>query len=86
MIRDAYFNEYNISLEKDLNQKVEGLFGKMLQLILLRNSDPDDVDLELADSFIAMLSKNEHGLGELGRNLELFEKVFVSRGLVRHSL
>lgn len=81
VIRDAYFSEYNISLEKDLSQKVEGLFGKMLQLILLRNSDPDEVDLELADSFVSLLSKSEHGLDELGRNLELFQRVFASRGL-----
>lgn len=81
VIRDAYFNEYNISLEKDLNIKVEGIFGKMLQMILLRNSDSDELDLELAESFVNMLSKNEHGVEELGRNLDLFEKVFASHNL-----
>ncbi|KAI6189672.1 Annexin A11 [Aphelenchoides bicaudatus] len=81
VIRDAYLSEYNISLEKDLSQKVEGLFGKMLQLILLRNSDPDDVDLESTDNFVSLLSKSEHGLEELGRNIELFQKVIANRGL-----
>lgn len=64
-----------------MNIKVEGLFGKMLQMVLLRNSDPDDVDLEVAENFVSMLSKTEHGLEELGRNTDLFEKIFASRGL-----
>jgi hypothetical protein len=81
VIRDAYFTEYNISLEKDLNAKVEGVFGKMLQLILLRNSDSDEVDLETADSYVEMLTKNEDEIAELGRNIDLFQKIFASRGL-----
>ncbi|CAD5231822.1 unnamed protein product [Bursaphelenchus xylophilus] len=82
VIKDAYFNEYHVSLEKDLGLKVEGLFGKMLQLILLRKNDPsDDVDIELADSMIAEITKNEHGVEEIGRNLDLFARVFANQGL-----
>jgi hypothetical protein len=68
-------------LEKDLNLKVEGLFGKMLQIILLRTTDSDEINIEDADNFVSLLSKNEHGLEELGRNLDLFQKVFANRGL-----
>ncbi|CAD5224646.1 unnamed protein product [Bursaphelenchus okinawaensis] len=82
VIKDAYFNEYHVSLEKDLGLKVEGLFGKMLQHVLLRKSDPtDDVDIEMADNAIAEVTKTEHGVEEIGRNLDLFSRIFANQGL-----
>ena len=59
VIRDAYYTEYRISLERDLNIKVEGLFGQMLKDLLLRSKDPDStaVDLDYVDRLIDYLLK-----------------------------
>lgn len=62
VIKDAYFNEYHVSLEKDMGVKVEGLFGKMLQQVLLRRTDPaDDVDVELAEHMVNDFTKVGRG-------------------------
>lgn len=53
VIRDAYLAEYKISLERDLNMKVEGIFGKMLQHLLLRTKDPDpNVDMSQVEKVL----------------------------------
>ncbi|KAI6186853.1 Annexin A11 [Aphelenchoides besseyi] len=80
VIRDAYFNEYHVSLEKDLSLKVEGVFGKMLQLILLRTRDSDaEIDMEQTDNLVEEMIKIE--IDDLGRNLELFQKFFASQSM-----
>lgn len=57
VIRDAYQMEYRISMERDLSIKVEGLFGKILYQIMMRNKDFDeDVDIELADKEVQLLN------------------------------
>lgn len=59
MIRDAYQSEFRVTLERDLSVKVEGLFGRMLNQILMRNRNFDvEVDIELADKEIEYLIKN----------------------------
>lgn len=56
MIRDTYQTEYRVSLERDLSVKVEGLFGRMLMQLLMRNKNLDsDVDVELADREVEAL-------------------------------
>lgn len=48
--------EYRIVLERDLSIKVEGLFGKMLNQLLMRNKDFDEeVNVELADKEVQLL-------------------------------
>ncbi|KAI6230734.1 Annexin A11 [Aphelenchoides fujianensis] len=83
VIRDAYFNEYHVNLEKDLSQKVEGIFGKMLSLLILRTRDLEaaDVDVEAAEANVQLLCNSDGGVEELGRNLELFQKLFSSQSL-----
>ncbi|KAE9552945.1 hypothetical protein FO519_003822 [Halicephalobus sp. NKZ332] len=85
VIRDAYYSEFRISLERDLNIKVEGLFGQMLKDLLLRNKDPDSsaVDLDYVDGLIDYLLRSENGVDEIGRNLELFERIFVNQSLIQ---
>lgn len=100
VIRDAYYTEYRISLERDLNIKVEGLFGQMLKDLLLRSRDPDStaVDLDYVDGLIEYLNRvsrhvrqqnsskllqNENGIDEIGRNLELFERIFINQNLIQ---
>lgn len=64
VIRDAYYTEYRISLERDLNIKVEGLFGQMLKDLLLRNKDPDSsaVDLDYVDGLVDYLLRVSEAL------------------------
>lgn len=58
MIRDTYLGEFRVPLERDLNVKVEGLFGRMLQQLLLRSKDPDnEVDMDAVDKEIAVIRK-----------------------------
>uniref|UniRef100_A0AC34PVD7 Annexin n=1 Tax=Panagrolaimus sp. JU765 TaxID=591449 RepID=A0AC34PVD7_9BILA len=85
VIRDAYYTEYRISLERDMNIKVEGLFGQMLKDLLLRSRDPDStaVDLDYVDGLIECLNRNENGIDEIGRNLELFERIFINQSLTQ---
>uniref|UniRef100_A0A915D1U5 Annexin n=1 Tax=Ditylenchus dipsaci TaxID=166011 RepID=A0A915D1U5_9BILA len=83
VIRDAYQAEFRVSLERDLNLKVEGLFGKMLLQLLLRSKDFDEeVDLEWADEQVFLLNAPENAsMEEIGRNLDLFNKLFGAQGL-----
>uniref|UniRef100_A0AC35GGT1 Uncharacterized protein n=1 Tax=Panagrolaimus sp. PS1159 TaxID=55785 RepID=A0AC35GGT1_9BILA len=85
VIRDTYYTEYRISLERDLNVKVEGLFGQMLKDLLLRPRDPDNtaVDLDYVDHMIGIITKPENGVEELGRNYEMFEKIFLNQSLIQ---
>uniref|UniRef100_A0AC34FIG7 Annexin n=1 Tax=Panagrolaimus sp. ES5 TaxID=591445 RepID=A0AC34FIG7_9BILA len=85
VIRDTYYTEYRISLERDLNVKVEGLFGQMLKDLLLRPRDPDStaVDLDYVDHMIEIIAKPENGVEELGRNHEIFEKIFLNQSLIQ---
>lgn len=58
MVRDAYQIEFHITLERDLNAKVEGLFGQMLHQILMRNKNfQTEVDIEFIDKEIKYLEK-----------------------------
>ncbi|KAH7712132.1 CRE-NEX-4 protein [Aphelenchoides avenae] len=82
VIRDTYIGEFRTPLERDLNVKVEGLFGRMLQQLLLRSKDPEnDVDMDLVDKELASIRKLEHGIEELGRNLDLFTRIFATQSL-----
>ncbi|KAI3422058.1 hypothetical protein GPALN_012594 [Globodera pallida] len=79
VIRDTYQNEFRVLLERDLSIKVEGLFGKMLAQLLLRKTDfADDLDVEEARREADVLFK-EGNVEELGRSLELFNRVFGLR-------
>uniref|UniRef100_A0A914DVR4 Annexin n=1 Tax=Acrobeloides nanus TaxID=290746 RepID=A0A914DVR4_9BILA len=82
VIRDAYLAEYKISLERDLNMKVEGVFGKMLQQLLLRAKDPEpNVDMGQVEKLLDRLKSSDNGVEEIGRNSDLFNQIFISQSL-----
>ncbi|KAL3083190.1 hypothetical protein niasHS_010992 [Heterodera schachtii] len=79
VIRDTYQNEFRVQLERDLSIKVEGLFGKMLAQLLMRKTDfAEEFDLEEAQKEADILFK-EGTVEELGRSMELFNRVFGLR-------
>ncbi|KAI1720706.1 annexin domain-containing protein [Ditylenchus destructor] len=81
VLRDTYQSEFRIALERDVNVKVEGLFGKMLLQLLMRGKDFEvDVDVELAERQVELLHASG-GVEEIGRNLDLFTRLFGSQGL-----
>uniref|UniRef100_A0A914YJ41 Uncharacterized protein n=1 Tax=Panagrolaimus superbus TaxID=310955 RepID=A0A914YJ41_9BILA len=57
----------------------------MLKDLLLRPRDPDStaVDLDYVDHMIEIITKPENGIEELGRNNELFEKIFLNQSLIQ---
>ncbi|CAJ0591975.1 unnamed protein product [Cylicocyclus nassatus] len=77
IIRETYQNDYKKTIEKDIAVKVEGVVGKMLTMLLCksRNDDGMRVDDSLVEKHAQMLLSNS--LDEIGRNLTLFEQVFV---------
>ncbi|VDN32646.1 unnamed protein product [Cylicostephanus goldi] len=77
IIRETYQNDYKKTIEKDIAVKVEGVVGKMLTMLLCksRNDDGVRVDDSLVEKHAQMLLSNS--LDEIGRNLTLFEQVFV---------
>uniref|UniRef100_A0A1I7YN54 Annexin n=1 Tax=Steinernema glaseri TaxID=37863 RepID=A0A1I7YN54_9BILA len=79
VIRDAYLTKYRTTLEKDASLKVEGLYGRMLQMLLCRDRSDRDTKLndELVDKHAHMLNSVNQGLDEVARNLGLFEQYFV---------
>ncbi|KAK0411475.1 hypothetical protein QR680_005672 [Steinernema hermaphroditum] len=79
VIRDAYLTMYRTTLEKDASIKVEGLYGRMLQMLLCRDRSERDskVDDELVDKHAHMINSVSQGLDEVSRNLGLFEQYFV---------
>ncbi|CAJ0950840.1 unnamed protein product, partial [Mesorhabditis belari] len=77
VIRESYLADYRKTLEKDLSVKVEGIFGKMLSLLLCKPRDEHGkrIDEDLVAKHATLLARNT--VEELAKNLQTFEEIFV---------
>ncbi|GMR59508.1 hypothetical protein PMAYCL1PPCAC_29703 [Pristionchus mayeri] len=91
VIREQYQQDFKKTLEKDINMKVEGIFGRMLSLLLCKPREEDgkrlDEDLvnrhaNLLLSVVSLpslpsLSLSQCTVDDLSRNILVFEQIFV---------
>ncbi|VDD93530.1 unnamed protein product [Enterobius vermicularis] len=77
VIRDSYLSKYQVQIEKDMETKVTGLFGRMLRVLLKvpRNDDQLMVDSDLADEHVKLISVR--GVEAIGRDVDLFTELFA---------
>ncbi|GMS80471.1 hypothetical protein PENTCL1PPCAC_2646 [Pristionchus entomophagus] len=77
VIREQYQQDFKKTLEKDINVKVEGIFGRMLSLLLCKSREEDGkrLDEELVNRHAnLMLSQT---VDDLSRNVVIFEQIFA---------
>ncbi|CAO4376699.1 unnamed protein product [Caenorhabditis nigoni] len=77
-LRDTYQTDYRKSLDKDITVKVEGVTGKMLNMLLCVNREEGlgvRLNDELVDKHVKMLSATT--VDDIARNVNLFEELFI---------
>uniref|UniRef100_A0A0N4ZJ78 tRNA-uridine aminocarboxypropyltransferase 1 n=1 Tax=Parastrongyloides trichosuri TaxID=131310 RepID=A0A0N4ZJ78_PARTI len=79
VIKETYTSTTSRSLDKDILNKIEGICGKFLQALYVKPREDDDViNEEIIKENLNLIQSTSNFFEELGRNVELFGKLFVS--------
>uniref|UniRef100_A0A0N5AR13 Annexin n=1 Tax=Syphacia muris TaxID=451379 RepID=A0A0N5AR13_9BILA len=79
VVCEAYLEKYRIAMEKDMEIKVDGTYGRMLRALLKhpRVDNQIEIDLPLANKQVSIIQQQVSGPEEIGRNVELFIELFA---------
>uniref|UniRef100_A0A8R1HK51 Annexin n=1 Tax=Caenorhabditis japonica TaxID=281687 RepID=A0A8R1HK51_CAEJA len=77
-LRETYLTDYRKSLDKDITVKVEGVVGKMLNLLLCTNRD-EGLGIKLNDDLVAKHVKilSNVSIDDIAKNVQVFEELFI---------
>ncbi|CAI2353517.1 unnamed protein product [Caenorhabditis sp. 36 PRJEB53466] len=77
-LRDTYHTDYRKTLDKDISVKVEGVVGKMLNLLLCSNREEGlgvKVNDQLVEKHVKILLNTP--VDDIAKNVQLFEELFI---------